>query len=914
MAEGNAEMLWIVALLGLLVVLALAYLARPPRREDSLREAPLEDELWAHLTRLSMRVQPRGFTRVRLPAGMLRRLERSVGYLNRLSGEEWLPATRWLCDNGRYLQEEIAAVQTELRGMPPLPKLQKGEARVARFAAELIGHGNADVSADKLKQAAEAWQRNAPFTVDELRALPACLRTALLRVTLEMAETCAGEQRAQLAATRFTAALERGNEKEALRIFRRFEHSGAFLERLLAALREEKSGERTMWLDRYFAHQALSSDQTAAAEHEHQSENCLWTSNAIRSLRACAKLPWHRLLEGMSLVNAELLRDATYGDMDMESRAYYRDRVALLARASQKPELAVCAAALVLCQSGEDVRAHVGYYLLDEGQDALLDYLQALNVMNRCKRFCATHACGLYRLGSWLCFATLIAVAYAAGLHPAMWLVFALPLEQAARQLALWALQKKLRPRLVPRMRVERLTEETQTLVVCPTMLLDAEHALQMVKQLSTLFYANNDERLHFMLLGDYQDSITGTLSGDDEIVKTAAAAVKALCEDTGRAFYYLQRERVFAPRDHVYMSRERKRGSVETLLKLVCGREVEDDFAYASAPIASFKGRYRYVITLDSDTFMPPGAALRMVGAMLHPLQRRMAVDGRLRGVSIVQPRMEVAAHKTESALALLLGGRGGAEPYNELAADFYGDGCMRGSYVGKGIIDPEAFLDATEGKIISGCVLSHDLLEGELAGCARASDIALFEGHPSSLAGFCYRLHRWTRGDWQLLPYLLSVFPAPYRAPARALDAKAKHKLWQNLLSSVAEPLRLLLLAFAVGAGRPWLFLAALLLPELPLLFGLDRLAIPSLLCRLATLPSHAVMVADAIGRTLYRLLFSHQRLLQWTTAAQLQKPSLKPPMLFFYASMASGGAMAALAFLPSAATLFGFALAAQ
>lgn len=58
---------------------------------------------------------------------------------------------------------------------------------------------------------------------------------------------------------------------------------------------------------------------------------------------------------------------------------------------------------------------------------------------------------------------------------------------------------------------------------------------------------------------------------------------------------------------------------------------------------------------------------------------------------------------------------------------------------------------------------------------------------------------------------------------------------------------------------------------------------------------------MQADAIARTLYRLWFSRRSLLAWTTAAQLSRPSDKPPMLFFYLSMVTGAAVAGLSLLP-------------
>lgn len=906
-------MQWIISVVGLAILFILAWGAhRAPL--PSYRDAPLEDELLAHLSAMAARAEGRGRAKVRMPRNMLGTLEKTIGFLNRLPPDELLPAAKWLSDNGRFLQEEAASLRIALRGAPALPKAPEGDARVSAFARELLGHTNADLQTNRLIAAVRAWQKTSPFTVNETDCLPLALRASLLRIVHEMALLCAREQRAQLAAVQVSAALLDKRERHALRLFRRYEHSPAFLERLLSELRAHGDADRAVWLDRYFDRRELSTEKLAQKEHDHQTENCLWVSNAIASLRIAGRIPWHRLLEEISAVHAALMEDAVYPDMDMESRAYYRGRVSRVSRSSGKPELSVCEAALALCRSAEsgDVRSHVGYYLLDEGWPTLLQYLQAMGVANRMRVFAAGHACGLFRLGSWLVFFLLLALSVWLKVFPVFWLPFAVVFLHAVQQLALWALRRALRPRLAPRMRLDRLDEEDQTLVVCPTMLLNAEHALAMVKHLSVLHRANPDPRLHFMLLGDFQDSLTGALSGDEEVIRTASAAIRALREDTGHPFFYMQRERVFNTRDHLFMSRERKRGSLETLLRLVTGRPCEEGFAYSSIPPESLKGRYRYVITLDSDTILPPGSALRMVGAMRHPLQRRRESGGRMRGVSIIQPRMEIAAHTIGSGLSLLLGGRGGTDPYNTLISDFFYDGCRKGSFVGKGIIDPEGFLRSVEGKIIPGAILSHDLLEGELAGCAVASDITLYDGHPKALKGFLYRLHRWTRGDWQLLPYVLPVFPSAHRAPSGILSSTAKHKIWQNMFRSLVQPMRLLLLGYAVAAGRPWLFVFALLLAELPALAPPSGQAFLSLLCRLAALPCEAAMQADAIARTLYRLFFSRRNLLQWTTAAQLSKPSARPPMLFFYLSMGAAALMAALSLLPGALMVAGIATA--
>ncbi|MDD3410190.1 MAG: hypothetical protein PHY12_05200, partial [Eubacteriales bacterium] len=829
-------MQWLISLLGLGVLLAVAVLTRA-RPAPSYRDAPLEDELISHIAALAARLGRGGEGRLRAPRGMLGLFTRQIGFLAQCPADDLLPAARWLSDNGRYLQEMTAALKRELKGMPVLPKTEKGEVRVLCLARELTGHTSAELTQELVLRAAEAWQKSEPLTTAELCALPAALKVALFQVLCEMTLQSAREQRAHNAAAPFARRLLEG--RVSARAFEQYKNSTVFLERLFSLLRAGEDQQAIEWLDQHVGERA----EIARNELARQTENRLWVGNAITSLRMISRAPWDRLCEQMSLVHQALCEDEVYPRMDEESRAYYREKVAKLARLARKSEQSICELALVLAARPEleSVETHVGYYLLDRGVPALLSTLPARDARLRLWMFGSEHAFGLLRLSGWLCFALLLGLVSAIALPWALWLPFALVFLQPFDRC--WALlcQRFIRPRLVPRMRVDALKE--RTLVVCPTLLSDREHALQMIRHLSVLQQANPDPMLHYMLLGDFGDSLTQSASGDEEIIATAATAVQALCDDTQRRFFYLQRNRALSPVEHLYMSRERKRGGLETLLKIVQGQPIEDTFAYCSCPRGELEGKYRYVITLDSDTFLPPGSALRLIGAMSHPLQKRQMAHGKPRGVSVLQPRMEVATHTVGSYLSLLLGGRGGSDSYHLLASDFMQDLAGRGSFVGKGIIDPEPFLQAMEGSILPHMVLSHDLLEGELAGCKSITDVTLYDGEPATLRAFLGRLHRWTRGDWQLLPYLL---PLPGYAHSARLDAVAKHKLWMNLRRSLTPVLRFVLMACAVALGRPWLLL--LCLWELP--WPLTKLGWLTQLTRLALLPCEAFMRADAMA----------------------------------------------------------------
>jgi hypothetical protein len=263
-------------------------------------------------------------------------------------------------------------------------------------------------------------------------------------------------------------------------------------------------------------------------------------------------------------------------------------------------------------------------------------------------------------------------------------------------------------PRTLPRLEIQKLPEKWRTLIVCPTLLTSASQAMSMVRHLMILRHANPDENLHFMLLGDYSDSLTAEQVSDQEILSTATAGIEALCQEFGPVFSYLQRARVYSNQEKCYMGRERKRGALEALNRILLGLPGEDQFLYVSHPVEDFANKYAFVITLDSDTLLPPGSALQLIGAISHPLQKRQLFKGSVRGKSILQPRMEVAADTVRTRVSSILGGIGGVDPYNSAVSDLYQDLCNAGSFAGKGIYDPAAYVEAVEGRIAPYTILS--------------------------------------------------------------------------------------------------------------------------------------------------------------------------------------------------------------
>ena len=180
------------------------------------------------------------------------------------------------------------------------------------------------------------------------------------------------------------------------------------------------------------------------------------------------------------------------------------------------------------------------------------------------------------------------------------------------------------------------------------------------------------------------------------------------------------------------------------------------------------------FVITLDADTRLPRDSARRLVGKMAHALNRPRfdARTGRvIDGYAVLQPRVapSLPTGSEGSRFQRVFSSASGIDPYAAAVSDVYQDLFGEGSYAGKGIYHIDAFEAALAGRVPEGALLSHDLFEGIFARAGLVSDIQVVEEFPSRYDVAAARQHRWARGDWQLLPWILG------RTDARGGDGDA-------------------------------------------------------------------------------------------------------------------------------------------
>ena len=266
--------------------------------------------------------------------------------------------------------------------------------------------------------------------------------------------------------------------------------------------------------------------------------------------------------------------------------------------------------------------------------------------------------------------------------------------------------------------------------------------------------------------------------------------------------------------------------------------------------------------------------------------------------GYGILQPRVSVSLPGTNrSRYARMCGSEPGIDPYTRAVSDVYQDVFHEGSFIGKGIYDVDAFDLALSGRFPENRILSHDLLEGCYARAGLLSDVQLYEEYPSRYSADVARRHRWIRGDWQLVRWLLPCLPGlrhdqDKRCRKNLLSGLSRWKLLDNLRRSlVPAALTLLLLLGWTVLASPWFWtlsvIGIILVPSLvtSLLEVLQKPDDVLMVQHFATavrsvgrrfvqsaftfvcLPYEAFFSLDAIVRTLWRMLVTRKRLLEWS-----------------------------------------------
>lgn len=850
------------------------------------------------------------------------------------------PAEEWLLDNAEFIESQMLVIKQELSKafVNSLPHISKeGESRIFSICNDYLKLTDGQLKKDRFISYIQSYQEVSVLTLAEAWAMPLMMRVSIIfklaevidvikerhQVCTQVEELLSGLETSNITPERLKQVLEEAGQEMPL--------SGPMIVHLVQHLRERADYSPTVgeWLICKLENGPESLDHILSYEYQLQANYQVTTGNLISSLRNLSRWDWREAFEKISIVEQTLRKESTgcYQKMDFSSRETLRKQTEKLSKRLRLPENLIAAQAIELTnifadnlsegETGDLPRqAFVSYYLLEpEGIQGLRQNLKSCGKPRSLpETSLLRRVTGMY-FNMLTVFLIIAIVGFAAFIGwnrimtPFDWVVIVIVLLLPAIEWSIstvhWLIERIKRP--IPLLRYDfsrGIPNEATTIVVIPVIWSTSEEVEELLDRLELHYLANRDKNLHFALLGDFKDSDKESQKEDDFVVEAVIAGIKHLNRTyPDNSFYLFQRKRLWNSSEKVWMGWERKRGKLVEFVELLKGHQ---DTSYnVIEGDQSFLDQIGYIITLDADTQLPLESAQRMIGTIHLPFNRPRLNNSETRvveGYGVFQPRIAMSHEAAmRSRFASLWSSDPGIDPYAFAVSDPYQDGLGQGIFTGKGIFDVDTFYKVLCERIPDNRLLSHDLLEGGFLRAGLLSDIELIDDHPARFSAYQKRLHRWVRGDWQLLLWLLpkaknrqgEVVPVD-------LSILTRWQIIDNLRRSLLPPVlfAILILAMTALPGNPinWFVIvfATLFIPVIRQIFNLKAVFLQprsmgytgiQIILSILTLPFQSALLLDAIIRTLYRLAFSKRLLLEWVPAADVERNGNqnKTPILY-------------------------------
>lgn len=892
-------------------------------------------------------------------------------YLNKLmrQGEEVIPSAEWILDNIYLIEKEFKTIKHNLPysyfdNLPTIEIDGVSYPRIYSLAKDYIEINNNAI--DEEESIRFINNQDEDFTIGELWAFPLMLRISLIINLGLIVNDMVVLQKQRLGAKELANLVIGYYEKNNLEgLLKKLQdkyplakannniedknnnnytgdseslHDGLFspefIDKFFIILRDNSIDDERIYK---FALERLKGKENSNFEKEiikeHIKEGSIATSigTNINSLRIMDSVNWKRFFYETSKAENLLMKDPAeiYSKMDFETKDYYRHKVEEISRKTDINEIRLIKTALELSRlylDEEDLyKKHIGYYIVDDGLEELLRRFRINKNIN--KKIPQTSYILSIIFGTIAVDLGILLLTYFIPLSFSFWqyifafILMLIPSSEIIIALYNWFIAKITEVSFIPKMDYSNgIPNKDKTIVVIPAILSSSRDVIDLMKKLEVYYLGNRDENILFALLGDLPDSDSEIESQDKAINEEGIRVANKLNKKYSKhendyRFFFLNRKRLWNESEGIYMGFERKRGKLIEFMALIKG-DKHTSYNVISADINNLMDS-KYIITLDSDTFLPIGSAKKLISAMSHILNEPYVEDNRvLRGYSIMQPKVSVNLEdKHKTYFSKIFAGDAGVDAYSVAASDTYQDLFNEGIFTGKGIIEINSFYNILKDEIKENRVLSHDLIEGVLTRCALVSEIEVVDGYPSSYLSSALRLHRWVRGDWQLASYLFSDKLSPI----------SKWKVFDNLRRSLLAPSLLIGLigTLTVFSGAVQISILLFLAIIIPLVFTVtDFVVTPKrklmgsfknlrqIILIVSFIPYQAYIMLDAIFRTLYRLTISKKNLLQWKTAERVEA-SVKNTYSWYYKKMWISVVMSAAVLLLSFLNSFKIAI---
>ena len=335
-------------------------------------------------------------------------------------------------------------------------------------------------------------------------------------------------------------------------------------------------------------------------EFQNKINNNVLISNIFTDLKNFFELSIEDLYEKVSKTEKKLLQDPIYKSMSPKTKTSYRVQLIKLANRKHMSEYDYLDKIFTLDE-------HIGFKLFKKKTSLSVFYVYFITIL-------------VLTLGISYLLSTFFIKCRILG-----FLILIVPVSQIIIQIFNHFLTNVTPTRIIPKLDYTKgIPDTAKTMVVIPTIISDTKKIKQMFETLESFYLENKTDNLFFTLLGDTKAGSEKEYDYDREISKYGKEYAENLNKKYKKElFYFIYRKRVWNKRENSYIGYERKRGALLQFNKILLGEYVDEAKYYNVNMLHNNKLGIKYVITLDADTQLVLDSALKLVGAMDHPLNR---------------------------------------------------------------------------------------------------------------------------------------------------------------------------------------------------------------------------------------------------------------------------------------------------
>lgn len=555
------------------------------------------------------------------------------------------PAGEWILDNYYIIDQTVKNIKQDLTMKKYTEFLgiangnYKGFARIYVLASEIVNYTNNKIDGKTLRQLLQAYQRKKSLSMEEIWNINLFLKLALIENIREICEKIYSVQVQKYKVENMIERLVENKERDELQ----FNHLNSYKEKVKAygemkypfieylSYRLKKYGKKAypflMVLEEQVNKMGMTVSEVVEKEHFDIALRKIEVGNCITSIKTLSRISMAEIFEQINGVEDILKQDpvGAYEKMNYETKVAYRNQIKEISQKTKISEIYISKKCLELSQkelerNEEDTienteynkKFHIGYYLLDEGKQTLLEELtgkkpKKTSTTKKILRTIITLAIltlGTSSLFAWYLYTQTHQIAWSILLA----LLLLIPTEVIWVQIGQYVLGKFVKPKMIPKLDyIDGVPKESATFVVIPTILTSKEKVKQLMERLEVYYMANKSDNLYFAILGDCSAGKNQKEPFDEEVIQSGKKEAKQLNEkypdENFPKFHFLYRQRVWNEKEECYLGWERKRGLLNQFNEYILGKEKDSFLANTIEAVKEKLPRIKYVITLDADT-----------------------------------------------------------------------------------------------------------------------------------------------------------------------------------------------------------------------------------------------------------------------------------------------------------------------